>query len=278
MLYSANLPLIYPAMIWAFPGVCAFFHPLIGSLTDHCTSRFGKRRPYILIALLLQVLGSIIFVGMTNGCFPSSNITHEILHFPSSFVNFIWLSGINAAVGPYTAMFSFLVLVASVNIEMFVCREVIFDLATPARKTTATVIFNTSAGIGNLVALLMAAYVPPLWNYNIFIVLVLTIVTLVSSNETPMVEQAGMKRPGVFRPTLRGIKLIFTNRHFFLVGILHYLKEVFSFPFICYATLCFVVNIKGAEPKGLCVLFFSSSFFAFSFLIVFFLFLFLFFC
>src|SRR5437016_9938906 len=83
--YAALLPVVIPTQILLFvdPGqvgsaeqatflgwlstvasvVSLFMPPLVGELSDHTRSRFGRRRPYIAIGGLLMILSAPLLAG-----------------------------------------------------------------------------------------------------------------------------------------------------------------------------------------------------------------------
>ncbi|XP_003728340.2 proton-associated sugar transporter A [Strongylocentrotus purpuratus] len=53
-----GLPTVLQGLCWVLGPICGFvLGPLIGSLSDNCTSRWGRRRPFIFVLNLLVIVG-----------------------------------------------------------------------------------------------------------------------------------------------------------------------------------------------------------------------------
>lgn len=59
MLLQAGIEHKYMTLVWAVsPLLGAFICPLLGSMSDQCKSRIGRRRPFILLLSLGIVIGT----------------------------------------------------------------------------------------------------------------------------------------------------------------------------------------------------------------------------
>ncbi|KAF7308489.1 hypothetical protein HMN09_00697900 [Mycena chlorophos] len=103
--------------------------PLIGILADHSTSRWGRRRPYILVGCLLCAL-SILLLGFTRD-FASLFTTNESAT--------IWL-----------AILSIYLLDFSVNAVMAADRALVVDLLPPSMQNEANAWAARMIGFGGI--------------------------------------------------------------------------------------------------------------------------------
>jgi len=58
ILLQIGLPVIFMTWIWCLPPLIGFFLvPALGSLSDKCQTRFGRRRPFILLYSIGILIG-----------------------------------------------------------------------------------------------------------------------------------------------------------------------------------------------------------------------------
>uniref|UniRef100_H3B1P5 Solute carrier family 45 member 2 n=2 Tax=Latimeria chalumnae TaxID=7897 RepID=H3B1P5_LATCH len=75
VLLSVGLPRSLYSLVWLISPVLGFIlQPVIGSASDHCRSRLGKRRPYIISLGVMMVLGMTLYL---NGDMVVSAIVKE---------------------------------------------------------------------------------------------------------------------------------------------------------------------------------------------------------
>lgn len=58
ILLQIGLPIMFMTWAWCLPSIIGFFLvPILGSLSDKCSTRFGRRRPFILLYSIGILLG-----------------------------------------------------------------------------------------------------------------------------------------------------------------------------------------------------------------------------
>ncbi|XP_053889213.1 membrane-associated transporter protein isoform X2 [Malaclemys terrapin pileata] len=64
VLLSVGLPKSLYSLVWLISPILGFvLQPVVGSASDHCTSGWGKRRPYILALGILMLLGMALYLN-----------------------------------------------------------------------------------------------------------------------------------------------------------------------------------------------------------------------
>ncbi|XP_075711108.1 membrane-associated transporter protein [Rhinoderma darwinii] len=64
VLLSVGLPKSLYSLVWLISPILGFvLQPVVGSASDHCRSRWGRRRPYILALGILMVLGMTFYLN-----------------------------------------------------------------------------------------------------------------------------------------------------------------------------------------------------------------------
>ncbi|MBN3319268.1 S45A2 protein, partial [Atractosteus spatula] len=64
VLLSVGLPRSLYSLVWLISPILGFIlQPVIGSASDHCRSRWGRRRPYILILGIMMLVGLTMFLN-----------------------------------------------------------------------------------------------------------------------------------------------------------------------------------------------------------------------
>ena len=62
-LYYVGLPEKYYSFTWMFSPILGIFTgPILGSRSDNCRSRFGRRRPFILFLVLGSMFGLTLLI------------------------------------------------------------------------------------------------------------------------------------------------------------------------------------------------------------------------
>lgn len=64
VLLSVGLPENLYSLVWLISPILGFvLQPVVGSASDHCTSDWGKRRPYILGLGILMLMGMTLYLN-----------------------------------------------------------------------------------------------------------------------------------------------------------------------------------------------------------------------
>ncbi|KAM4810322.1 membrane-associated transporter protein [Rhinophrynus dorsalis] len=64
VLLSVGLPKSLYSLVWLISPILGFIlQPVVGSASDHCRSRWGRRRPYILSLGIIMVLGMTLYLN-----------------------------------------------------------------------------------------------------------------------------------------------------------------------------------------------------------------------
>lgn len=99
--------------------------PLVGSLSDSCQSRFGRRRPFILGGLVVLWAASLLFASSKH-------------LFPKPYS--MWF-----------AWFMFMVLDVTINVIQTPVRAIVSDLSSEEQQSQGQFLSAMFAGLGNLV-------------------------------------------------------------------------------------------------------------------------------
>lgn len=71
VLLSVGLPKSLYSVVWILSPVLGFvLQPAVGSASDHCRSKWGRRRPYILSLAIMMLLGLTLYLngdGVVSG-------------------------------------------------------------------------------------------------------------------------------------------------------------------------------------------------------------------
>ncbi|XP_007954749.1 membrane-associated transporter protein [Orycteropus afer afer] len=64
VLLSVGLPKSLYSMVWLLSPILGFLlQPVVGSVSDHCQSRWGRRRPYIFTLAVMMLLGMALYLN-----------------------------------------------------------------------------------------------------------------------------------------------------------------------------------------------------------------------
>lgn len=136
-------PLIY-GLIWlAGPFTGMVVQPLIGALSDNTKSRYGRRRPYLLVGALVASLALWLFPNSGNIANFVSNI------FGVSFP--VWSGLLIAAILIW-------VIDACINIAQGPYRALIPDVVVPEQHAMANSYISLAIGLGSVVAAATAPF------------------------------------------------------------------------------------------------------------------------
>ncbi|CAB4397919.1 unnamed protein product [Rhizophagus irregularis] len=135
-LLSLGLSKSLVSLVWlAGPLSGLVMQPIVGLLSDNSTSRYGRRRPFLLVGGF-AVVGSFICIGWTQ-----------------EIVNLFFESGSSTAnsLSRWLAVTSFYVLDFAINCVQASCRVLIVDNLPPSLQEEGTAWASRMIGIGNVI-------------------------------------------------------------------------------------------------------------------------------
>ncbi|RGB26496.1 major facilitator superfamily domain-containing protein [Rhizophagus diaphanus] len=124
------------SLVWlAGPLSGLVMQPIVGLLSDNSTSRYGRRRPFLLVGGF-AVVGSFICIGWTQ------EIVNLFFENGSSMAN---------SLSRWLAVTSFYVLDFAINCVQASCRVLIVDNLPPSLQEEGTAWASRMIGIGNVI-------------------------------------------------------------------------------------------------------------------------------
>ena len=119
-------------VVWcAGPVTGLLCGPVIGAFSDNCTSRFGRRRPFIVTGVLLTVISSAIFS------------------------NSVYLSGGNNSAAVAIAFISFWVMDFSINVVQGPLRALLSDMVSSKQQSMSQAAASLFQGVGQVIGYLI---------------------------------------------------------------------------------------------------------------------------
>lgn len=186
-LLTLGIPQRFVSYAWlAGPIAGIIVQPIAGILSDRCTSRFGRRRPFLAGGSAMTVLCLILFsfarpLGLLLG--DPVITSNEIVVAPRALS---------------IAVTSFWALDFSINAAQGPLRALLADVVPPSQHNAGNSFFALATGIGNFLGSFLGAvpltkYLPFFYNdlqalYSIaaFTLVLCVSVTLISTHETPL--------------------------------------------------------------------------------------------
>ncbi|KAI9472110.1 MAG: major facilitator superfamily domain-containing protein [Benjaminiella poitrasii] len=262
-LLSLDLSKELTALVWlAGPLSGLIVQPLIGAFSDKCTSRFGKRRPFIVVAGLLTCLS---MVGVAYAREFGNWIAHQL--YTTQLEEKAHLFAIVVAVS------SFYFLDFTLNAVQAICRALILDIpplwqqeyanAWSARMSNSAMVIGYFVGFIDLVT-----YAPWLGDSQIkcFCIVAIVVfiaalaVTCVCVKETPYTEEQQQQQQQEDQKWFSTLKYIWRAFRFLPKPIQSLCNTQFFawmgwFPFLFYSTqwvsdLYFATHPSGDWAEG----------------------------
>ncbi|ORX86098.1 MFS general substrate transporter [Anaeromyces robustus] len=132
-LLSLGLPKSLTALVWlAGPLSGLIIQPLIGFYSDRCTSKYGRRRPYIIAGTLLVVC-SILFIS-----------------YSKEIGSFLAFGGDSQTITIWIAVIAFYGLDFAINVVQACCRALSIDVSPGDQQNDASIWASRMIGIGNI--------------------------------------------------------------------------------------------------------------------------------
>lgn len=173
ILLSIGIEHKHMTMVWALSPLLGFFlSPILGSISDRCSSRFGRRRPLIVVLSIGLILGLILapygrdigkFLGdgggitLANLTDDSSNFEYKTLNVKEDSSGFF-----------YAILFTVLgTLLLDFNADncQTPSRAYLLDLCVPEEQTHALSTFTLMSGVGGCMGYALGAIN---WDKTIF--------------------------------------------------------------------------------------------------------------
>lgn len=159
--------------------------PTVGVLSDRCTSRFGRRRPFLFVGSAVTVVCLLLFafarpIGIALGDSPPDTV------------------GAVSSRGLFIAVFSFWSLDFAINAAQGPLRTLLSDVVPPQQHKLGNSFFALATGVGNfsgslLGSLPLSRYLPffsedvqILYSIAVFVLIATMGCTLLSVEETPL--------------------------------------------------------------------------------------------
>ncbi|MBY0450483.1 MAG: MFS transporter [Cyanobacteria bacterium] len=162
----------------AGPVTGVFVQPMIGALSDRCTSRWGRRRPFLLLGICLTAL-SLVFMPHS-----SSLLMAAVL---------LWIldASLNITQGPYRAL--------------------VPDVVPKQQQAAAYAYMSATIGLGSVIAFWVSSQLTQLdtlFNLGAMAILLAMGATILLTPETPVIQENSEKKeaaPNMFKLLWRSI-------------------------------------------------------------------------
>lgn len=147
-------PLLY-SLIWlAGPFSGMVVQPIIGVLSDNTKSRFGRRRPYLLLGALITAVALLLFPHSAG----LSDIIGKVLHIHMP----VWG-------GLFIAAIMIWIIDACINIAQGPYRSLIPDVVPSEQHAQANSYISLATGLGSVIAMAVAPFLKFAFNYQMSI-------------------------------------------------------------------------------------------------------------
>ncbi|CAF0792429.1 unnamed protein product [Adineta steineri] len=142
ILLQLGLPVIFMTWIWCLPPLIGFFLvPILGSLSDKCNTRIGRRRPFIIIYSIGILIGLLLVAnGRTIGqWFGDLNYTS---------LNQTSLPFLSHKVGTIITILGVILLDLDCDACQSPSRAYLLDVTNPDQQSLGLTTFTAMAGLG----------------------------------------------------------------------------------------------------------------------------------
>ncbi|KAJ4462334.1 Glycoside-Pentoside-Hexuronide:Cation Symporter (MFS) [Paratrimastix pyriformis] len=190
-----EVPVTWTPLLWWIGPLCGLLQPFLGAWSDGCQSRFGRRRPFILVGTAIVLAGYVLFY-----------FVHDISHALGDREHF-------HPAGITIAILAMVVLNIAINVVMGPSRAIVCDLSAGGRESFGNNMISLMIGaanlISNLVVFLVTSSATP-FIIGVILVILSVIPTLFFAKEKQYKRAPGTKIPNpcvrIFRAlrTMRG--------------------------------------------------------------------------
>ncbi|MED6186549.1 sugar transporter protein [Stylosanthes scabra] len=260
-----GIPHQWASIIWLCGPVSGLFvQPLVGHLSDRCTSRFGRRRPFIL-AGAAAIIVAVIIIGYA--------------------ADIGWLLGDTDTFRPAAItvfVIGFWILDVANNVTQGPCRALLADLTTndPRRTRVANAYFSLFMAVGNILGYATGSYsgwykifaftlspactiscanLKSAFILDIIFIVITTYLSLMAAKEVPITSTASAHAEGgaggsgsteeAFMWELFGTFKYFSTPVWIIMSVTA-LTWIGWFPFILFDTDWMGREIYGGDPNG----------------------------
>jgi solute carrier family 45 protein 1/2/4 len=248
-----GLPKPLVTIVWLCGPVAGLVvQPLVGAISDQCTSPLGKRRPFILSGGLLVILSLLLIPNSLDigSLFGDTPQRHPVAL--SLTVAGFWLLDIsnNMLQGP--------------------CRALVADIAAPEQQETGNAIFTFWLGVGNITGFI-AGWMP--WSSwitfmgtksckiacqdlrisfilsTVFLISTL-ILTLLAANEVPLEKKpSDESSPSRINPIIHLFRVLFRlPKEMLRICLVQFFNWFAWFTFLIYITVWVAENVFNGNP------------------------------
>ncbi|ELU07954.1 hypothetical protein CAPTEDRAFT_23351, partial [Capitella teleta] len=171
ILLKIGVPVVYMTLVWCLSPVLGFFLvPVFGSISDRCSSKFGRRRPFIVMLSIGIIIGLILVPNgerfgrllgdvyatpsnTTSGFDDATNITTNVTTPPPPTMA-PWIQRPH----PLSILFTVIGVVLldfSCDACQSPCRTYLLDVSTPEDHAVGLGTFTVMAGFGGSLGYIM---------------------------------------------------------------------------------------------------------------------------
>ncbi|GAB1610937.1 solute carrier family 45 member 4-like [Argonauta hians] len=214
VLLKLGVPVTYMTWVWCLSPLLGFFLvPILGSMSDRCKSRLGRRRPFILfmsagiiIGLVLipngEYLGILAGDPVTNNAY-TNNETLLYSSYENSSMSLASLSKQHIAIrGIILTIIGVILLDFNCDACQSPSRSYLLDVTLPEEHNTGITTFTIMAGVGGSVGYIMGgidwknqafgdafeSHVRTVFMVVLGIFIPCVLLTVTSNKETPLAE------------------------------------------------------------------------------------------
>jgi len=133
-LVDLELPISWSPVIWCIGPLTGLIQPLIGSWSDVCPLKWGRRRPFIFGGSLIILLGYVLF------------------YFVRDIGNALGDREHSHPAGITIAIIAMIVLNVAINVVMGPARAIVGDLSQGGREALGNSMISLMIGAANLIS------------------------------------------------------------------------------------------------------------------------------
>eukprot|EP01113_Clastostelium_recurvatum_P031099 TRINITY_DN3852_c0_g1_i1.p1 TRINITY_DN3852_c0_g1~~TRINITY_DN3852_c0_g1_i1.p1 ORF type:complete len:468 (-),score=116.96 TRINITY_DN3852_c0_g1_i1:2-1405(-) len=240
-----KLPVGLTSVILGTAGPISGFivQPVVGVYSDHCSSRFGRRRPFILGGAILSITGMLVIANSVG----IGKVLGDNIDGPSSS---------DHRIGAIFAIGGLWLINMAVNIIMGPGRALIADLLPPEQLNLGNAMIVATMALSSVAANIMGAQLmslPNAYRTLFYIGAAFTglscVPTLIAAKETPYTGDPGPSSPLVVFKKI-GIAFATMNSSVLRIGLVFFFSWCGYTPYMFYITSYFAVNVFHGDSTA----------------------------